>query len=36
MLNFDPWVWPNLEVQDHDVNKVESPCPKNATNKILN
>jgi len=29
-LNFDPWAWPHLWPQGHDLNKLVSPCPKDA------
>jgi len=35
MLKFDLWLWPHLWPNDHDLNKIESPCPKDATYKIL-
>jgi len=34
MLNFDPWAWPSLWPQGHDLNKLKSPCPKNALFEI--
>lgn len=39
MFNFDPWAWPYLWPQGHDFNKLESPCPKDASceiSKLLN